>query len=274
MRRPVTQRKWLALAAALLAAGLPAVWASSETPGDFIKFSTVKWERGQSRAQTQSGETVQLGLVERYQHLLQDVLVQAKPIAAAATMIDATSGQILAAAELGRDARGSLLFEPVAPAASLFKLVTTVALYERSDVTPSTQVCTHGGLRGIEREHLAPAQGPGTVCTKFAQALGVSRNAVFAQLATQRLMRSDLEAVAASFGFGRQVQLDAPAHLGTLDIPYNDLEFARTAAGFQNSRLSVMGAAQIVLSIARGGELTPMHFGPASPNQKPTRIMS
>jgi len=76
------------------------------------------------------------------------------------------------------------------------------------------------------------------------------------------------------------VQLDAPAQLGTLDVPYNDLEFARTAAGFQNSRLSVMGAAQIVLSIARGGELTPMHFGAAQPSSagqpshKVTRIMS
>ncbi len=274
MRRPVFRQKWLALAAAVVTAGAQLAWAKSDVPSDFIKFSTLKWDRGHAHAQTQGGKTVQLGLVERYQHLLQDKLQHAKPIAAAATMIDATSGQILAAIELGRDARGSLLFEPVAPAASLFKLVTTVALYERSDVTPSTQICTHGGLRGIEREHLAPAHGPGTVCTKFAQALGVSRNAVFAQLATQRLMRSDLQAVATSFGFGRQVQLDAPAQLGTLDIPYNDLEFARTAAGFQNSRLSVMGAAQIVLSIARGGELTPMHFGTDQPNGKVTRIMS
>src|SRR5689334_17598600 len=178
MRRPVFRQKWLALAAAVVTAGAQLAWAKSDVPSDFIKFSTLKWDRGHAHAQTQGGKTVQLGLVERYQHLLQDKLQHAKPIAAAATMIDATSGQILAAIELGRDARGSLLFEPVAPAASLFKLVTTVALYERSDVTPSTQICTHGGLRGIEREHLAPAHGPGTVCTKFAQALGVSRNAV------------------------------------------------------------------------------------------------
>jgi cell division protein FtsI/penicillin-binding protein 2 len=45
-----------------------------------------------------------------------------------------------------------------------------------------------------------------------------------------------------------------PASVGTLELPYNDLEFARAAAGFQGSALSPIGAAHISVAIARGGE--------------------
>jgi cell division protein FtsI/penicillin-binding protein 2 len=129
-------------------------------------------------------------------------------------------------------------------------------------------------MRGIEREHLSPAQGPDAVCTKFAYALGVSRNAVYAQLATQRLMRSDLEDVARKLGFVGPVDLDVSAQVGSLEVPYNDLEFARTAAGFENSRLSAMGAAQLALTIARGGIEIPMHFSQKESHEKPRRVMS
>lgn len=148
----------------------------------------------------------------------------------------------------------------MAPAASVFKVVTAAALYERTNVTPEQRVCTNGGLRRIEREHLEPARGKGTLCTPLSQALGHSRNAVFAQLATQRLMRADLLEMAEAIGFNQALPFDAPAQLGALEVPYNDLAFARTAAGFQGSRLSVLGAAQLMLTIARQGEVWPLHL--------------
>ena len=43
------------------------------------------------------------------------------------------------------------------------------------------------------------------------------------------------------------------AELGKLSVPYNDLDFARAAAGFQGSSLSPLGAAYLMTLIARNG---------------------
>jgi cell division protein FtsI/penicillin-binding protein 2 len=141
------------------------------------------------------------------------------------------------------------------PAASLFKIVTTTALFENTALSPQDKVCINGGMHGIERRHLEPARGPGSECGRFAWALGNSKNAVFAQLATRMLTRADLLATAEKLGFNAPLLLDGEtrADLGTLSLPYNDLEFARAAAGFQGSRLSPLGAAYLMTLIARGG---------------------
>jgi peptidoglycan glycosyltransferase len=148
----------------------------------------------------------------------------------------------------------------VAPAASVFKLVTTIALYEHSDVTPATRICTHGGLRSIQLEHLTPPRGQGVVCSSFHQALGTSRNAAYAQLASRHLRPLDLLETAEKLGFNRPLSADLPGSLGSLRVPEEALPFARTAAGFENSRLSVLGAAQLALDIARGGQRVPLSF--------------
>jgi cell division protein FtsI/penicillin-binding protein 2 len=142
------------------------------------------------------------------------------------------------------------------PAASLFKVVTTTALFESTSITPQDSVCINGGVHGIERRHLEPARGPGTECGRFAWALGHSKNAVFAQLATRMLSRDDLLKTAERLGFNGKLPLDdgeEQAELGKLNVPYNDLDFARASAGFQGSSLSPLGAAYLMTLIARGG---------------------
>jgi cell division protein FtsI/penicillin-binding protein 2 len=148
------------------------------------------------------------------------------------------------------------------PAASLFKLVTTVALFERADVSPLDIVCIAGGERGVERSHLLPPPpgSAGVSCRPFEEALGHSRNAAFAQLVTEHLARRDLLEVAERLGFNRSVPFDEPAEMGALELPYNDLEFARAATGFRGSRLSVLGAARLGLLVATGGKDRPMTF--------------
>jgi cell division protein FtsI/penicillin-binding protein 2 len=239
-----------------------------------ISFPSIRFDEESVSATNNQGERVEVGLRPDLQKHLERVLSNARPISGAAALVDAQTGQVLAAAEVGETSK-SLLFEPVAPAASVFKIVTTAALFEKTDVTPLTRVCTRGGQRNIEREHLTAARGADAVCTKFAYALGVSRNAAYAQLATQKLMRDDLIQMAADFGFNRPLLLDAYGHAGTLDVPYNDLAFARTAAGFENSRLSVFGGAQLAMIIASGGLLRPMHFAKADADaDEPVRVLA
>jgi cell division protein FtsI/penicillin-binding protein 2 len=261
------------LTAALCLTGVAtAAAAPSDTP--LIRFSSLSWNEGTAYAQDTQGAEVALGLEGDLQKSLEYYLTRARPIAGAAVVVDARTGQVLAASEIGNDPKGSLLFDAISPAASVFKIVTTAALYEHTDVTPLTQVCTKGGNRDILREHLSPASGPGTTCTRFAHALGVSRNAVYAQLATQKLLREDLIRTAENLGFGDSLGLDEQGSLGSLEVPYNDLAFARTAAGFENSRLSVFGAAQLALIVASGGMKKPMHFRSDVKDVAGTRVLS
>ncbi len=249
----------LALAAALLGGAITGnAWADDDRGR--IRFSSVSWQEEAASARDEQAHVVSLGMDKTLQRSLRRLLVRAKPTAGAATLIDARTGQVLAAAEIGETQGGSLLFDPIAPAASLFKIVTTAALFEHTSVTPMTRVCTQGGQRDILREHLSPARGPNARCGRFAHALGVSRNAAYAQLATQKLLRGDLVDTATRMGFGSSLHLDSAGRMGKLDVPFNDLSFARTAAGFENSRLSVFGAAQMALTVASGGILRTMHF--------------
>lgn len=254
----------------LVAWGGICLGAAAAPPSEQIRWGTTQWSGDVALARRVDGEQVTLTLQPGLQRTTKQLLRNARPVAGAAALIDATSGAVLALAEIGSSSGGSLLFDPVAPAASVFKIVTTAALYERTTVSPTQSVCIDGGLRRIERKHLEPARGKGAVCSPLSQALGHSRNAVFAQLATQKLMRTDLLEVAEAIGFNQPLPFDAPARLGKLEVPYNDLAFARTAAGFQNSHLSVLGAAQIMYTITRGGQVLPLHLtAPSEPAEEP-----
>lgn len=239
-----------------------------------VRWETISWSAGHASAEGAHGERIELGLDRELQHVLEQTLSSAHAIAAGAVMVDVATGQVLAAGELGT-LGPSLLTEPVAPAASVFKLVTTAALYEKTTVTPRTLVCTAGGVREITDEHLRPASGPDATCTAFGQALGVSRNAAYAQLATTELLRSDLVEVSERLGYGSELALDSRGQVGFLDIPYNDLDFARTATGFSNSRLSVFGGAQLALTIATGGLRRSMHLARTDESSvKEARVLS
>lgn len=184
------------------------------------------------------------------------LLALARPVVGGVVAVHVPTGRILAWQEYRRRGQsGHPITEALTPAASLFKIVTTVALLERTPVLPSTKVCIDGGERSVERVHLtAPARGSAALCRPFEEALGFSRNAVFAQLATEHLLHRDLLEVAERLGFNRPLAFETPAVMGSLTVPYNDLEFAQTAAGFRGSNLSVLGGAQLAYLVASGGD--------------------
>jgi penicillin-binding protein A len=188
----------------------------------------------------------------------------AKPVEGAIVAIDPKTGRLLAFRAISNGGSSfDVLTSARMPAASLFKVVTTTALFESTPLTPQDRVCINGGVHNIERRHLEPARGPGSQCGPFAWALGHSKNAVFAQLATRLLAREDLLKTAERLGFNHKLPLDGgaqEAELGKLSLPYNDLDFARAAAGFQGSSLSPLGAAYLMTLIARGGAPVPLHL--------------
>ncbi len=201
-----------------------------------------------------AGSKARLTLDPALQADAERLLERARPVAGAIVAVDITTGHILAWADRRRDGRGpSVVTTPSAPAASVFKVVTTVALYERGNVQPRDRVCIAGGLRSIERRHLDRPREGDIRCGSFFQALGHSRNAAFAQLATHRLLRTDLLEVAERIGFNHELPFDFPVLVGTLDVPYGDLDFARTAAGFRGTTLTPLGGAYLAAVVATGG---------------------
>ncbi len=150
----------------------------------------------------------------------------------------------------------------------MFKIVTTAALLERTRVTPRWQICTAGGEHGITGEHLTRPKNVVVECGPFWQALGFSRNAAYAQLTAHYLDADTLKTYGERFGFNQSLAFDVALPMGSLSTPATPatpatpvtpatpalgLELARTAIGFQNSRLSLLGATQLTHVVALSG---------------------
>src|SRR5690606_22430340 len=97
-----------------------------------------------------------LTLDPKLQRAAEDVLARAKaPLGA--IVVTGLDGRVLAYAGLrGETAPERDLTLPAkvwAPAASIFKIVTSAALLSKG-VEPTTKVCYHGGLRSVDPDHL------------------------------------------------------------------------------------------------------------------------
>ncbi|HEX4446860.1 MAG TPA: penicillin-binding transpeptidase domain-containing protein [Polyangiaceae bacterium] len=173
----------------------------------------------------------------------------------AVVLMDVATGKLLAyASHVDKGPARDLCAEATAPSASVFKIVTAAALLEDAHLGPDTQQCYSGGESRINAADLVDDPRRDRWCTTLAGAMGRSINTVFARLAGQRLAPPQLEAMARRFGYGEGVPFDVPVQPSALHVPTEPLEFARTAAGFWNTTLSPMQAAELSATVARGGE--------------------
>jgi cell division protein FtsI/penicillin-binding protein 2 len=145
-----------------------------------------------------------------------------------------------------------------APAASIFKIVSASALLE-AGVSPSDKVCFHGGLRSINESNLTDGKNDSR-CEDLTYAVAFSQNAIIAKLVHAHLDPAKLGEIAKRMGVEGALPASALAgDAGQVDMPpANDVEFARTAAGFANTKLSALGGALLADEIAtRGNAVTP-----------------
>ena len=146
----------------------------------------------------------------------------------------------------------SLALEVWAPAASIFKIVTSAALLE-AGVKASARVCYHGGLRSVESSQLTDNPRLDRNCGDFEDGLARSQNAIIAKLATKHLDREALADAADRLGFATAPQFALDVEPNRYQLPTEKLELARVAAGFWSTELSPIGAAIMTASIANGG---------------------
>ena len=145
-----------------------------------------------------------------------------------------------------------------APAASVFKIVSASALLE-AGVSPADKVCFHGGLRSINASNLVDGKNDSR-CEDLTYAVAFSQNAIIAKLAHAHLDPAKLGDMAKRLGVAGALPASALAgDAGAVTMPHdNDVDFARTAAGFANTQLSAMGGALLADEIAtRGMAVTP-----------------
>jgi cell division protein FtsI/penicillin-binding protein 2 len=169
----------------------------------------------------------------------------------AVVVSDVRTGRILAWASRGEI---DYVRTPIAPSASLFKVVTAAALLESHRVGLATRQCYAGGERAITEDDLDDDPRTDVACPAFADALGRSINVVVARLALKHLTPEKLEAQAEAFGFDRPLPIDVATEPSVVTIPSERLAVARAAAGGWNGRLSPQGARFVMQTIANGGE--------------------
>jgi cell division protein FtsI/penicillin-binding protein 2 len=149
----------------------------------------------------------------------------------------------------------SLVTNVWAPAASVFKIVTASALIANG-YDASSKVCYHGGVRSVMESNLIDSKLDGN-CQTLAYGVAHSNNAILGKLAYQNLDPMRLDAHARDLGWTSilPASLGVKAVSGELALPKDkDLSFAKSAAGFMGSRLSVLGGGVLAATFAGGGE--------------------
>jgi cell division protein FtsI/penicillin-binding protein 2 len=212
-------------------------------------------ETGAATASLSDKKTARLTLDPGLQRFALALLAVHKLPEAAIVVMETQTGRILAyASRLDSGPQRDLNVEATAPAASVFKIVTGSSLVENAQLGPDTKECYSGGEHGIEQRDLEPDPKRDRWCTTLAGAMGRSVNTVFARLALQKLAPAQLEASARALGFGESLPFDVAVQQSQLNVPPDNLGYARMAAGFWNTTLSPVHAATLSATIARGGE--------------------
>ncbi len=175
----------------------------------------------------------------------------------AAVLLEPRTGRVLAIAEHAEDgSKAHIALQPIAPAASIFKIVTSAALLGQG-IAPDSEVCFHGGKHRIQKALLADDPRRDRRCLTLSSALGKSANVVFAKLAGRDLSADLLRAESARFLFNAPIPFAWPVEPSPAAISDDPFELATTAAGFGPVRLSPLHGALVAAMVANGGRLVP-----------------
>lgn len=226
-----------------------------------------------------TGEAV-LTLDPALQARLTKTLQDGRTPYAATVLIEAGTGKVLAIAEHSThgDAAG-LAFRPIAKAASVFKIVTTSALL-RAGVPKDERVCFHGGKHRMTASNLKDDPRKDGRCVGFGEILPMSANVAIAKLADRKLTHETLAAEAERFLFNKKIPFALPVETSIAAIPASGFDFADTAAGFGDVKLSAFHGALLASIVANGGLFVPPEMvetttGTAAPEPgKPVRAIS
>ncbi len=219
-----------------------------------VKLGQLRVADDGAIAPAHGGRVARLTLDPNLQRYAEKILKAGQMPEGAIVLTEVKTGRVLVyASHVENGAHRDLCVEANAPAASVFKIVTCTALVDHAQLTPETQQCYWGGEHRLEASNLIDDPKRDKQCATLAEAMGRSLNTVVARLASKHLDATKLNATAKSMGFGDPMAFDVPVAPNTIALPEDNLGFARTAAGFWNTTLSPIGAAQLAMTVANRG---------------------
>jgi hypothetical protein len=167
----------------------PVMPATSAIPPAELRLAEAALDRVADRyvAPLGAGRAV-LTTVPRLQERIERLLTEYRVPWAAAVLLEPSTGRVLAMAEHSQREPGKrgLSLEARAPAASVFKIVTSSALLHRG-FEPGAEVCFSGGQHRVKPANLTDDPRRDRRCLSLSSALGKSANVVFAKLADRAL---------------------------------------------------------------------------------------
>lgn len=198
------------------------------------------------------GQQALLTLEPAWQRATQALLTRHAIPVASVVVLDSETARVLVWASRG--ALGDLARQAVAPAASVFKIVTATALYEHGFSETAT-TCWSGGFHALRERDLVSNPRRDRECSTLPEAFARSINTVFARRALELLTPAQELETAHRWGFGEAPPFDVGVSVSDVNIPTDTLGFARTSAGFWNSHLSPLHGALLAQGVAAGGAM-------------------
>ena len=233
----------------------PLVKSTDVDSGVHFSMNDIVWEGDTAWVNLNDGRKAKLTLRRDLTDTLQRSLTGNPIPYGGAVAIDPTTGRILAIQSTTKvqPMIENYALRSLAPSASVFKLVTAAALLENNLIDPQANVCyPEGAEGGLTESHIRGTTNL-TRCNTLTHAIAHSTNAVLARLAYQHLSRENLEQIAIKFGFNREIPLEVAAEVSTAEFVEDDIERARTAAGFWHVSLSPLHGALIAAGIINNG---------------------
>ena len=209
---------------------------------------------GQVAGISQRNEFVFYSLNPELQKFAQEVVDKVKTAHVAIVAMEPTSGRVLAIAEKSNSIRNLSLHSGF-PAASLFKLVTAAAALEKASLDPDALIRFRGGTYALDRANYLPSTARDRRFMPFSEALGRSCNPVFGRIALKYLNPPTIRSYANAFGFNQDLGSALPLRASSAEIPDDEFELSRAAAGFGDVFISPLHAAALMSGIANHGKL-------------------
>jgi cell division protein FtsI/penicillin-binding protein 2 len=221
---------------------------------DGLDLTRLNLRPNRVMAQLNGGRSVELTLDPQIQRAAMTQLEHYRVPEGSVVVMDVKSGKLLAyASYLASGERVDLAIRAEAPSASVFKVVTGAALVERAGLNAQTEQCYHGGKSVILPDELQDDPERDKWCATLGMAMGRSLNVVFARLAQKHITPEELAATAGALGYGAPVPFVVKNDAPQIEIPEDQLEFARTSAGFWHTSLSPLAAALMAQTVANAG---------------------
>ncbi len=200
--------------------------------------------------------TVKTTLNPGLQSYVNRILRSSNTEKSAVVVMDPKDGRILAMASHRKSGDGgdNLCLKADFPAASLFKIVSAAAAFEKTDYTPNKWVGFQGRSHTLYRGQLTKKTNRYTTRVKFRRAFAQSINPVFGKLGIYGLGRGVIIDYAKRFLFNQAIPLNLPLSPSTVNVPEDAYGLAEITCGFnRKTRISPLHAAMLASAIANKG---------------------